>query len=391
MLSIYPINFNTLNKNIPTKNPSDLKKFDGLKDHAVKNYTIYPIASYNTIFNISFSGGRTVLSLEEQVKRLNLENLPPALSKNILEALNQKTEKNLYDIHTEFFSPLLECKTLDEAKAIYPWFQNIIDAKDLPEYLMSPTLKKIKNGEIEGVTLENLSLAILKAHYGKGAGLSARDKFFGLSKDATIKLFSHLQIERLDGKYLRLLSDCSPERRERTSSNWSKEKRAEHAKKANEIWSSEEKRQAQSKKRKEWFNEHPEGALEISQRMQGTTLSAKTKAKISAIKKDFYKHNPEFITLRKKSFKEIAEFQNIMREIARKEFPYLRIIFIKHAADKPLEDYEVKYLERYYKRCEEVYPGGQKMAGELFSKMWQNFKENKNTTNASEILQENND
>ncbi len=377
MLLIYPVNFNTSNKNIPVHNSANLKNSVEFKSHAEKNFALYPVGLYSSKININFTGGRTMLSLKEQSERLSLESLTPIISNSIQSALNSKTDKNLYDIHTEIFTPLLECQSLEEAKNIYPEFKDVIDAKDLPEYLMSPTLKKIKNGEIEGVTLENLTLSILKIHYGKGIGLSSRNNFFGLSKDATIKLLNDLNIKRLDGKYLRLLSDCSLERRAKTSKSWSEEKRAEHARKANKIWSDRQRRQTQSDKRKEWFQNHPEAAAEISKRMQGTTLSPETREKISQSKKAFYQHNPEFAQLRSESFERCPEFKLVMQKVAKEEFPYLRIILLKQAAGEPLEDYEINYLERYHKRCEELYPGGQKIVGKLFSEMWQEFKDKK--------------
>ena len=70
-----------------------------------------------------------------------------------------------------------------------------------------------------------------------------------------------------------------------------------------------------------------------------------------------------------------------MSEIARGEFPYVRVIFLKKALGKHLEDFEVKYIERYYKRCDEVYPNGQQAAGETFSRMWREFKENSKNEN----------
>ncbi len=327
--------------------------------------------------NINFTGGRKTLSLIEQAERLNLDNLPPFISNSIKKALSSNKNVTLYDIHTKIFTPLLECKTLDEAKALYPEFRSVIDAKDLNPEKMSPTMLKIKNGEIEGITLENLSLELLKIHYGKGISPNSRSAYYGLSKDASLKLFDILKIKKLDGMYLRLLNDCNPIKRKRVSESWTSEKRAQHAAIANKIWDDPKKRQAQSEQRQEWFKEHPDECKKISERLTGTKLSSETKRKISESKILFYENNPEFSKLRSESFKQHKEIVNMMKQIAKEEFPYLRIIFLKRAEGMQLEDYETEYLKRYHKRCEILCPNHQKIIGETFSTMWQEFKAKK--------------
>lgn len=330
-------------------------------------------------YTASFLGGRYSLSLQEQINRLNTQNLPDSILfeiKNTLASGNTASE-TLYTVHQKVYGNLENCTSLDEAKALYPEFENVINAKDLDESKMSPTLKRINNGEIDGIKIEDLTLALLKAHYGKAAGLSSKENFFNLSKDTILKMFGVLNIERLDGQYLRLLSDCSPIRREKCSQNWSAEKRAVHAAKANEIWSDKERKETQSERRKQWFKEHPEAAEEISERLKGRTLSPETRAKVSTSKKQFYKENPEFAQLRSQSFKEHKDLKEKMCKIAREEFPYLKVILQKQAAHIPLDAYENKYIKNYYKRCAEAQPNGQKIVGEIFSKLWKEFKEQK--------------
>lgn len=384
MLQIHFNDFNNLNTRCIRYVKNNYRQSSVCKYPAVINSNsftaktpLYPAKFYSSRFDINFSGGRKTLSLQEQVDRLNLDILPQNISNAIQNALKTNDKQTLYDIHTELFSPLSECKTLNEAKILYPEFQDVLDAKNLPENLMSPTLIKIKNNKIEGINLENLSLELLKTHYAKGISPNSRDAYFGLSKDASLKIFETLNIKRLDGTYLRLLGDCSPEKRERVSKSWTEEKRKQHSITANKIWDNQEKRQAQSEKRKNWFQNHPEAAEEISKREKGKTHSAETRAKISQSKQQFYKDNPEFAQLRSESFQQHEDFRAVMSEIARKKFPYLRIIFLKQATGKKLEDYEVKYMERYHKKCEELYPNGQKMAGETFSKLWQEYKADK--------------
>lgn len=373
MISINPLNINY--KNLSKYYTANVRtaKYASESFSNIQTNTCYP-ASY---YALSFSGGRKTLTLNEQMQRLDADKLPAHVFNRIKETLDSGNPENktIYDIHTEIYGALFECKTLDEAKKMYPEFNNVLDAKDIKESDLSPTLKNIKNGELEGADIEDLTLTLLKTHYAKGISPNLRAAYFGLSKDATTKIFEKLNIERLDGQYLRLVGDCNPEKRKRVSAGWTPEKRAEHAKKANEVWSDEVKRAEQSRKRKEYFEAHPEAALEISERLKGNTPDAETRAKISESKKCFYREHPEFARLRSESFKEHSAFVEKMSEIARNEFPYLRVIFLKRAQGKTLEDYEVKYIERYYKRCDEVYPNGQQAAGKTFSRMWREYKE----------------
>ncbi len=332
-------------------------------------------------FDINFSGGRKTLSLAEQAERIDLDKLPPAIRRNIEDSVQNKDGKNLYDIHTEHYAPLLDCKTLDEARALYFEFENVIDAKDLDKSDMSPTLLKIKNGQIEGISLENLSLTLLKTHYGKGISPNSRRNFFGLSKDASYKIFEKLQIERLDGQYLRLLGDCSPNKREEASKRWTEEKRNALSKKAAAIWTKEKKAE-QSKHRKEWLKQHPEALEEMSRRMTGTKASLETKVKIASGVRRFHNENPEYAQIAKQSWDFHADIKAQMQKTAREEFPYLRTILMKQAIGKPLSDYEARYLDRYYKRCSELCPDGQKIVGATISRAWAEFKKKKNGDNS---------
>ncbi len=368
MISINLLNFS---KNCQSVNKNASKS----KDTPQKHINTLPKAYPKSYYMLSFSGGRKLLSLEEQAERLNLDALPNRVSNKITEEIMAKSGKNLYDIHTEIYSPLLECKTLDDAKALYPEFEDVIDAAALEEDQMSPTLKHIKDGKIEDADIKNLSLLLLQTHYAKGISPNARGAFFGLSKDAMYKIFEKLNIKRLDGQYLRLVGDCSPQKRQRMSEARTPEMRAKLSKRAREIWSDENKRAEQSKNRKAYFEAHPEAIRAISERMAGTTLSPDVKAKISKSEREYYKNHPEEAMLRSAAWKEHSDITKTMKKIARDEFPYLKKIILKQQSGKGLTENEKQYLERYHKRCETLYPGMHKKVGETFKRLRKEFKE----------------
>lgn len=71
----------------------------------------------------------------------------------------------LYDLHKQKYAALLDdktCKTLDDARNLFPEFREVLDAKAVIEH-KSPNIKKI----MQKVPLEDLSLYLLKERWGK--------------------------------------------------------------------------------------------------------------------------------------------------------------------------------------------------------------------------------
>ena len=75
----------------------------------------------------SFSAGGKPITLQYIVdKRADL--LPPrvlAQAKQLLKDLPPAKQPSLLQLHKELYAPLAECKTLDEAKALFPEFEQI--------------------------------------------------------------------------------------------------------------------------------------------------------------------------------------------------------------------------------------------------------------------------
>jgi len=327
-------------------------------------------AGWNSAYALTFRGGRRYLTLQEQFDRLNPENLSRNVLSEINAALERKIGENLYDIHKKVYGPLLECETLEAAKAMYPEFQDVIDAKELDDDKLSPTLKKIKDGEIEGISLDNLTLFLLKTYYGKGISPNSRDKYFNLSKDATGKIFEILNIERLDGQYLRLVGDCSPEKRDRVSKSWTDEKRAKHAEVANSVWSDEDLRAAQSRRRLEWLKEHPESVEEMTRRLRNVVLTDEIRDKISAGCRAHYAAHPERREAQQEAWAAHTEIKVAMENIAHNEFPFIGKIINKQRRGLALTEKEAIYMNSYYKRCTEIIPGFHKTVGKTYSEIY---------------------
>lgn len=327
--------------------------------HTASKLTFAPLNStfLYSMPNVSFTGSK-MISLQEQLEKVDYNAIPKRVRDRIQDELEHGTTKNLYEIHTETYAPLLSCQTLDEAKAMFPEFQDVIDAKDLEEDKMFLTMRKIKRGKFDNIKIEDLSLELLKSHYGRGLSpCHNKEAFFGFSKETVFNFLKAVNIERLDGQYLFLVSASSPQRRAKNSAAWTKEKRAVRSKQAIAEWDDEEKRKALSDKKKQYYIDHPEAAQAHSERMTGRVETPEHKAKISKGMKRYHKHHPEIAQLQQQAWFEHADIIQAMKKIAETEFPYLKSIFYKRANGIPLTQSDKNYETQYHKKCESMYPG----------------------------------
>ena len=81
-------------------------------------------------------------------------------AKQIINSVPKAKRPTLYELHLELYKGLLECKTLDEARNMFPEFREVLDAS-IFKHSRSKHLKNLT------VPLEDLSLTILQRYYGK--------------------------------------------------------------------------------------------------------------------------------------------------------------------------------------------------------------------------------
>lgn len=177
----------------------------------LKNMPVYYVPSFGAKTNA------------QKLEYIGEDNFP---NSSILEtyktAIQNGDDVLLCDIHRDFYSQLLTCKTLDEAKQLYPECTDVIDTAKLPEKEYSSFLRKVANGEIEGVSLKTLSLEILKRHYGQSQGYAKREAYWGLDPKTNQNLFAKLNINTLNREYFITISRETPERRAVCSQNTQK-------------------------------------------------------------------------------------------------------------------------------------------------------------------------
>ncbi len=182
-----------------------------------RNYGNTKLMSYPANYYLSF--GKKEKTHEEIIKRIGEENFP---SIEILENFRIQKDKSLYEVHTEYYKDLLDCKTLEEAKEKYPEFEDVIDAKDIniEKLPHQSALYKISQGKIDGTSLDTLSLELLKRYYGEVKTLKKPQNYWNISSQTFYKqIFPELNIKTLSINYGKSLVGYSPILRDQRCEN----------------------------------------------------------------------------------------------------------------------------------------------------------------------------
>ncbi len=122
---------------------------------------IYNCSGFNSnnfqVNNIRFAGYKEINLRYVLEKRKHL--LPQTMISKISEVLRNFEENypTLRELHINTYAPLLNCKSLDEARNLYPEFRNVLDAS-IFENSRSKNIAEIK----KHVSLNKLSLKLLQ-------------------------------------------------------------------------------------------------------------------------------------------------------------------------------------------------------------------------------------
>lgn len=192
---------------------------------------------------VSFTGR---VNLNDRIRALPAEHFPSeGLREYMLANLDDEAEENnILELHREYYSNLLNCKTLAEAKQMYPEFQSVIDSKDIDTTGLNSgnILRKIEDGKYDKLSLDNLSLTLLKKYYGELREIKYSDdsisKTYNLNPNTVLKLLRQFNIV-FDEKYADVLRACRM------------------AKGLQAAWTPE-RRELQTQQNKEFFKAHPE-------------------------------------------------------------------------------------------------------------------------------------
>lgn len=401
MLTISPINLT--NKNIYSYN-TRVKKSQG-KETIMQTTTILPPPPefYRLSFGQTYSNKE--YTLQGQVKKLAPEQYP---SLKILELANKileedpNTKKTIYDVHNEYYALLLAAKTLDEAKALYPEFQDVIDASTLIIDHNSPlALKKISRGEIEGVTIKNATLVFLKQYYGKMGSPKKKEDFFGFGPIACHTVFDSLNIKRPNRNYVMFYSLSKPEHRNKMSDmrrrvaatpkykenaskaqrkRWDKNDGAERKRAAEtqkRVWASlsEEEKQAWRENQLR-VQRTPEYREQAKKRIEEFWRDPQFREAVISGYRNFLDTTPEYREIKSQAWKAHPDILQIMSDTLN-DFPQVRPIIAKRHDGIPLTASENNAQKQYLAECKRRCPDMYRRVNQTFSKMWQEYKESK--------------
>ena len=240
---------------------------------------------------LAFTGGYS-LDLAKTIERLDIlaqkkSNIyPPNIREwagMILEGGNKKGE-TLIDIHKKFYSSLKDCTSIEEVKAKFPEFKDVLSDEEV-EFGKDTIFNKIKKGEVEFFDPEeDLSLQLLKLYWGEGFSLNDLKKYTnGTDLYHTIK---KLHIPTVDRDYGHILKFSDPEYNERLTREMTEKRLESLDRKAQREQGeplyikrghlSPEHRQKISEGLRRYYEENPERIYNMSERQ-----------------KEFYRDNPE--------------------------------------------------------------------------------------------------
>lgn len=130
------------------------------------NYTNYNLYDMHRSVTRQGFGAAKDVNLK-YIYRTHFDVLPKRIQTEVEKLVKAGKHESitLYDLHKDQYAALLDdktCKTLDDARNLFPEFREVLDASAVIKH-KSPNIKKI----MEKVPLEDFSLYLLKERWGK--------------------------------------------------------------------------------------------------------------------------------------------------------------------------------------------------------------------------------
>lgn len=238
---------------------------------------------------LAFMGGAS-LNLAETVKRLdilaekNSHIYPPNIREWIGMNLEEGSKKTLIGVHKKYFSNLKNFFTLDEIKARFPEFQDVIPASSIKPNEGS-FIDKFQKGELEFFDNdEDLSIQLIKLYWGEGFSLTDLKRYAGGTD--LYHTMKRLGIPRASQDYGHYLKFSDSQYNERLTAEMT-EKRLQALDRRAQIQEgepvhiprgplSQQHKQRISEGLNRYHQENPEAVYQMSER-----------------RKEFYRQNPE--------------------------------------------------------------------------------------------------
>ncbi len=253
------------------------------QENQTKNNTKKRLPLPSTTQYLAFTGGYS-LDLASTIK--NLDKLaqkksnvyPPQIREwaGIILEEGNKTKDTLISIHKKFYESLKECFSLEEAKAKFPEFKDVIPSSQV-KYQEDSFLGDVAQGKLEYFDKdEDLSLQLIKLYWGEGFSINDLRKY-AQGKDISYAM-RKLQIPFTDPTYGRILKLSDPEYNERLTREMTAKRLETIDRRAQESSGepvyikrgslSAEHKQHISEGLKKYYEENPQAIYNLSERQR---------------------------------------------------------------------------------------------------------------------------
>jgi hypothetical protein len=245
---------------------------------------------------------------------------------NVILSGNPKELPSLMDIHKRLYAPLLECKTLEEAKTLFPEFIGVNDVKILYQK------RSFKNNSPKYDIRNNFPLVALQEYWVKLRTQDEIAKDFGLGSRSTLQwALEKIGFVGFASKYKTIL-------------------------KASDV----EGNDAIAAKTRAWNAMHPD--LMYARNKQAAQANKKTERKAiqSQIVKDYDRKHPErrekISRFGKLTWEKCPEVAEAMSNFAKSGTGFLKSVIKKDVNGVYLSEKEQRLKKTFYKRFWETFP-----------------------------------
>ena len=320
--------------------------------------------------SISFEGGK-LIDLNYVLKNRS-HLLPDRVLERVKEIVASKPSEmpTLKQVHQEIYQPLLQCKTLDEAKALFPEFSDIKEANISFQRYTKNIRRILENKYFD----KNFSLKMLQECWANLRSKEEIIKEMGLEGRTSLDwVLQKINFINCTSNYKTLIKSSDPEARKIIAAKttaWN----AAHPdlmrarnKHAAQYMKKPENRKAHSKRMKEHFQKHPERKKQISENSKVYWSDAKHREEQSKRGLEYEKLHPEKrsnnVKYQKLVWEKIPEIRLIMASFFKDYVAEdkvlaarLKYIFSKRQQRIPLTDSEAATLAKFNKACMEAHP-----------------------------------
>ena len=267
-MKINPIGFNY---GVNSQNIKNKVQKNNIEQNKIEN-----LPSVSASYMLAFTGGKS-LNLEQTVKQIEqFGSFPPDIKEEAEQIIKEGNpdNKTLIDVHKEKYEGLNYLDNLDDIKELYPEFEGVLPDSAV-EIREGSFMDDVKKGKIPYFDKnQDVAVQLLQMYWGEGFSLNdLKTQFAGKNINS---VFEKLNIPKTDRTYGYYLKFSDKEYNERFTSKMSERLKGRHREKIarkDGVYIprgplTPEHKANISKGLIKHYTEHPEKALEMSERQK---------------------------------------------------------------------------------------------------------------------------